>query len=211
MHIIPNFLCRIMMHRMHSNSVGKLKLIIGSAGESLDGWIISDLPNALVSTNKIRNIIRGHIPLDITKVQDWKQYFDYGSLSCILSEHVLEHLNDQQLNTCLTNCYNFLANEGVFRIAVPDGNRPDINYIEAVKPPIDDHKQLFTVDSLLHLLEEVGFKVKPLEYYDSNGVFHRKVFSSEYGSVKRCYSLDKQENFKYADHYYTSIVVDAIK
>ena len=32
-----------------------------------------------------------------------------------------------------------------------------------------------------------------------------------YGIVLRCYTRDRQEDFQYADHHYTSIILDAIK
>ena len=62
--------------------------------------------------------------------------------------------------------------EVLLRIAVPDGNRKDAEYVEEVSPPKDGHQLLFNVDNLIQRLVQVGFRVTPLEYFDAKEEFH---------------------------------------
>jgi predicted SAM-dependent methyltransferase len=127
----------------------------------------------------------------------------------MVAEHVFEHLDDLTLEKALLLCRRYLKTDGRLRIAVPDGYRPDGNYLDQVRPPADGHHQLFTIDSISELLEQVGFRVEPLEYYDRDHVFHRRPWDDSEGFVYRCYGRDTQEEFRFRDHYYTSIIVDA--
>ena len=50
-------------------------------------------------------------------------------------------------STAFTECFRYLKPGGLLRIAVPDGNRNDPEYIEEVSPPKDGHQLLFKVDN----------------------------------------------------------------
>ena len=72
-----------------------------------------------------------------------------NSISNILAEHVFEHLDFQQGVIAINNCYEYLEVGGSIRIAVPDGNFPNEDYIKYVKPNgtglgAMDHKILYT-------------------------------------------------------------------
>jgi predicted SAM-dependent methyltransferase len=49
----------------------------------------------------------------------------------------------------------------------------------------DDHKIHYTVDSLSKMLESVGFRVEPLEYFDGAGTFHETPWNPEDGHALR--------------------------
>ena len=102
----------------------------------------------------------------------------------------------------------------VENVAVPDVFHPDSAYIEAVRPGgtgvgAEDHKVLYNYKTLTELLKNTGFEVELLEYWDENGKFHFKDWSSEYGHVQRSKRYDKRNQD--GTLTYTSLIVDAIK
>jgi len=171
-----------------------LRLVIGSGGSSYAGWIPTDI--------RI---------LNICSERDWEGLFRPASVARILSEHVFEHLSAEQCRMSFMLCHRFLQDGGVLRIAVPDGYRPDSKYLQEISPPKDGHQQLLTIDSLTLLLEEAGFEVRPLEYFDKHGDFHAVEWDADDGMICRSKRFDRQIDFKYNDLYYTSIIVDAVK
>jgi predicted SAM-dependent methyltransferase len=100
------------------------------------------------------------------------------------------------------------------RIAVPDGFHPDPDYIEYVRPGgtgagADDHKVLYNYKLLSEQLRRAGFEVTLLEYWDENGDFHFRPWSSRDGYISR--SRDHDERNQNGTLAYTSLIVDAIK
>ena len=145
---------------------------------------------------------------------DWKKFFSPNSIDAMLSEHVLEHLTEEQALKALKNSYEYLKQGGYYRIAVPDGNHPEPSYIDYVNvdgtgPGSDDHKVLYTYNSLKNILEKVGFEVQPLEYFDEDGTFHYSEWSVEQGTIMRSKRFDDRNKNKPLS--YTSIIVDAYK
>ena len=176
------------------------RLIIGCGSDDTAGWVRSDIFQ-----------VPGGVVLDVTKAEDWDRYFRPASLTHIFTEHMFEHLDDVDLAKTLALCRKYLVPGGRLRVAVPDANRKDPAYIEEVAPPADGHKQYFTARTLEAILTEAGFTVKRLEYYDSQGVFHKKPWDIEDGFIRRSYNHDRQKAFRYNDHYYTSVIIDAFK
>jgi predicted SAM-dependent methyltransferase len=171
-----------------------IKLIVGSGGTYQKGFISSDVDW-----------------LDITNWWHWRRAFKPNSISVVLAEHVLEHLTEKQIYNASRNIHQFLKYGGVFRLAIPDKNRKDQKYVNAVKPPKDGHLSFLNVDEISDILKSVGFKVKPLEYYDEKGEFHKTEWSTKNGIVRRSVKADKQKIFWNGKHYYTSLIIDAIK
>jgi predicted SAM-dependent methyltransferase len=83
--------------------------------------------------------------------------------------------------------------------------------VEEVAPPKDGHQLLFTLESLTTMLQEAGFQVRPLEYFDSDERFHAVAWDSADGHVRRSVRFDRQVAFRRGDLYYTSLIVDAVK
>jgi len=171
-----------------------LNVILGAGGTYQKNFISTDI-----------NI------LNVYNSTDWKRIFDINSIDALLAEHVFEHLSKTQIERSLEFCYQYLKPGGRLRIAIPDKNRKDIRYVKAVKPPIDGHKSYLNLKELSTLLKKAGFRVVPLEYFDSKGVFHKRHWSEKYGKIKRSFKRDKQKEFKYQSLHYTSLIVDAIK
>jgi len=149
--------------------------------------------------------------LDVTSPSDWRALFEPDSIDSVLSEHMLEHLSEEEARITLAECYRYLKPGGLFRIAVPDGYRKDSAYVAEVSPPRDGHKTLFNIDSLTALLENVGYKVTPLEYFDDQDRFHAVVWDQQEGFVSRSARFNRDEPFRRDAVYYTSLIVDAHK
>jgi predicted SAM-dependent methyltransferase len=171
-----------------------LKIIVGAGNDAYPGWIATDI-----------------YVLNICSPESWSLRFERNSIDAILSEHVLEHLSPEENRIALSSAFVHLKSGGRFRIAVPDGNRKDSVYRTDVAPPADGHKMLFELKSLSALLEEAGFIVEPLEYFDEDGEFHALAWSSEDGHIRRSVRYDRQINFRRGDLFFTSLIVDAVK
>ncbi|MDB5032371.1 MAG: hypothetical protein JWP71_3092 [Mucilaginibacter sp.] len=176
----------------------KRKLTIGSSKIKLaHEWILSE-----------------YDALDASKASDWHRLFGDNRLTNILAEHVWEHIPDEETRLSNQNCYDYLQKGGRLRIAVPDGNNPDKEYIEWVRVGgtgvgADDHKILYTYDVMKSRLEKAGFKVELLEYWDENGEFHYTDWTTEGGMIHRSRRYDPRN--KDGKLGYTSLIVDGVK
>ena len=174
-----------------------VRLVIGSGYSFIKGWILTDIET-----------------LNILKKEDWAVYFPENTVDRILAEHVWEHFTEAEGKLAFTNCHTFLKPGGVLRVAVPDGFHPDPEYINNVKPGgtgngADDHKILYNYRLMGAFLEEIGFKVHALEYFDENGQFHKAPWSPEDGTVRR--TADHDPRNQDGQLRYTSLLIDAEK
>ena len=150
-----------------------LKIIIGASGTRQEDWIPTDIES-----------------LNLLRRADWERYFNPGSISAMLAEHVWEHMTPEEGLAAARFCFEFLEPGGVLRVAVPDGLLPDPYYIEMVKaggsgPGADDHKILFTYRSLQELFESTGFRVELLEYYTESKEFVCRDWDPTDGLIHR--------------------------
>jgi len=129
--------------------------------------------------------------LNVWKDTDWAILFGCESrVSNLLAEHVFEHIAPKLLKHGLDNCFRYLVPGGRLRISVPDGNNPDPAYISSVEPggtgpAADDHRSLFTIESLTACLSRVGFFVEPIEYYDTQHIYHCREYDLAHGAISR--------------------------
>jgi len=127
---------------------------------------------------------------------------------------VWEHLTADDARRAQRNAHTFLKPGGHLRLAVPDGRHPDPAYLERVRPGgtgpgADDHKVLYTVETLSRSLEAAGFEVRPLEYWDARGEFQFCDWSTADGKIVRSRRFDPRNAT--GTLAYTSLIVDAIK
>lgn len=174
-----------------------IKVVVGSSGYFEEGWLGTDRDS-----------------LNILELKDWAFLFRNQLIDNILAEHVWEHLTQEDGLAAAKLCYRFLRKGGRLRIAVPDGYFPDQAYIENVKvggigPGAEDHKVLYTINTLSQLLIEAGFTISPLEYFDSNGVFHNKEWDPKEGFIHRSAKYDQRNTSQ--SLAYTSLIIDGIK
>jgi len=179
-----------------------LKIIVGAAETHQDGWY---------STNEEW--------LDITRAEDWEAVFEGKRvLTHVVAEHVFEHLTYEECRTALAQIARHMEPGGRIRIAVPDGNHPDSEYlrhvgINGIGDDAADHKQLLTVDLLERLMEEAGFAPTQIEGYDTSGTLVQRPYSAEDGFIYRSRANATPESrarwgFVDAD---TSLIVDGVK
>lgn len=154
---------------------------------------------------------RGVSKLDVTDERDWKEYFLPRSIRRIVADHLFNYMALLESLVALDLCHTYLRADGRLRIVVPDGNCPDQGCKEAASPPREGQKQLLTVESLATLLECVGFRVEPLEYYDREGIRHAIDWNAADGAIRgsRTGATDGREDSP--GHSYEPLIVDAIK
>lgn len=174
-----------------------VRVIIGSGYTHYKGWIHTDIDT-----------------FNILLEDNWSKYFQENTIDRLLAEHVWEHLTAEQAQLAFKYCFKYLKPGGALRIAIPDGYHPDPEYIDKVKPGgsgdgADDHKVLYNYHLLTQWLQEAGFEVKLLEYFDENGHFHQQPWKSEDGYIKRSAANDARNAG--GKLVYTSLLVDAFK
>jgi predicted SAM-dependent methyltransferase len=153
--------------------------------------------------------------LNLLNETHWKRAFGDQQIDALLAEHVWEHLTAADGKAAAVQSFKALKPGGYLRIAVPDGFHPDPDYIEFVRPGgsgsgAPDHKVLYTHESLSDMLSSAGFDVELLEYYDSEGRFHRKEWDLTLGTIGRRYGWMEQRPSGGVMPY-TSIIADARK
>jgi predicted SAM-dependent methyltransferase len=195
--VFKSQISKYQLKQAKNNTTIPIRLVIGSGYTFYRNWIITDIET-----------------LNLTRSDNWRQYFDENSITTVLSEHIFEHLNEKDLDLGLANIYKFLKPGGNLRIAVPDGYHPSVEYINSVKPGgtgdgSHDHKFLYNYKMLSEKLKQFGFNVSLLEYFDENGVFHFNKWNEERGKITRS-ALNDKRNID-GNLNYTSLIIDAIK
>lgn len=152
--------------------------------------------------------------LNAYDAQDWDYLFGEKRIDVVLCEHVWEHIGELQTIDANKNVFKYLKEGGLFRLAVPDGNFPNQDYIDHVKPNgigsgSNEHTILYTYDVMRQRLFEAGFIVDLVEYWDENKKFFSKPYDESCGIISR--SLKYDERNVNGELNYTSIIVDAIK
>lgn len=171
-----------------------MKIIIGAGQTSYEGWVATQFDT-----------------LDATRPEDWANILRGKKADRILAEHVFEHLTPDNTQRALRNIGANLAEDGLFRLAVPDGHHPDADYIDYVRPGgtapgADDHKILYTWESLTEVIEEAGLAITLIEYFDADGCFHARPWRYEDGHIMRCAALDGRNSDR--PYSFTSLIAD---
>ncbi|MEI7646159.1 MAG: hypothetical protein WCJ55_17970 [Chloroflexales bacterium] len=174
-----------------------LRLMVGAGMSRQIGWISTNINS-----------------LNLLDEADWRTIFAEGSIAAILAEHVWEHLRPADGLEAARRCRRYLHLGGHLRIAVPDGLHPDPDYIAAVRPGgsgagAADHKVLYTYRTLGALLEQAGFTVRPLEYFDAAGSFQSSEWSPADGMVLRSRHFDPRNGG--GRLVYTSLIMDGVR
>jgi predicted SAM-dependent methyltransferase len=183
--------------RLAVKSTEPLQIIIGASGTTQAGWIATEQSQ-----------------LDLLEPKTWARLFNKPAIKAINAEHVWEHLSPAEGLTAARTCFDYLKPGGRLRCAVPDGLHPSPTYIEYVRPGgvgegSDDHRVLYTYESLSELFSKAGFQVELLEYFDRSGKFHACDWDPADGMITRSLRFDDRN--RHQAYGYTSLIVDAIK
>lgn len=178
------------------NSSAPLNIIIGSEKTAYPNWLPTNIES-----------------LNLLEKGSFQNLFGEKKATKFLAEHVFEHISYANALIALKNCFEFMEKGGSIRIAVPDGFHPNKDYIDMVKPGghgegADDHKLLYDYHQLSKVLEDAGFRVQLLEYYDEQRQFHFTDWKSEDGHILRSRRFDKRFNEPLG---YSSLIIDGIK
>lgn len=180
-----------------------VNLIIGAALTKQKGWF---------STNEDW--------LDITKKEHWDRLFNSKvRVKRVLAEHVFEHLTVDEMRVSLNLIYENMIEGGSLRIAVPDGNNPNQEYIDncginGIGADALDHKQFLTYEFLSNEVKKVGFKISLIEGYLRNKKLVSKKPNKDLGLVMRSRSNKKFQNSKEGWNFVdsnTSLILDCFK
>ncbi len=177
-----------------------MKVIIGAGNTRFDGW---------VSTQENE--------LNLLERKTFESMFKDEKPTVFLAEHVWEHLTLEDGLIAAKNCYDFLADGGYIRIAVPDKNFRNEWYQNMVKiggsgdptHPAFTHKIVYDYKMLSSVFEQAGFEVELLEYCDENGDFHYKYWNENDGRIGRSLRFDTRNSP--AKLGMVSIIIDAKK
>lgn len=178
------------------NSSAPLNIIIGSEKTAYPNWLPTNIES-----------------LNLLEKSSFQNLFAEKKVTKFLAEHVFEHISYADALIALKNCFEFMEKGGHIRIAVPDGFHPNKDYIDMVKPGghgegADDHKLLYDYHQLSKVLEDAGFRVQLLEYYNEQHQFHFTDWKSEDGHILRSRRFDKRFNEPLG---YSSLIIDGIK
>jgi predicted SAM-dependent methyltransferase len=196
MAIIRTWIKRRLLRRTLYSSTSK-RLDLGAGKTEQPSWVPTDIDT-----------------LNLLCRNDWLYYSRPGNIDRLMAEHVWEHLTLADGLVAAQLCCEFLRPGGNFRIAVPDGNNPDPHYINHVRVGgcgvgADDHKVLYTHQILGKLLEDAGFKIHLLEYWDEQGKFNYEDWDAEDGQIRRSRRFDSRNTD--GQLRYTSLILDARK
>ena len=177
-----------------------MKVIIGAGKTTYDNW---------VSTQETE--------LDLLKRNDFQRMFAEEKPTAFLAEHVWEHMTIDDGLTAAKNCFDFLADGGYIRVAVPDKNFHNEWYQNMVKVggngdpshPAFTHKIVYDFKLLCSVFEQAGFEVELLEYCDENGDFHFKYWNEADGKIGRSLRFDTRNSPEKLGM--VSIIIDAKK
>jgi len=181
----------------------KIFIIVGAGPTKYKGWLSTNYPW-----------------FDLLKLETFKKYFKSREVEKILAEHVFEHLTEDEAIRSAKFIYEHLLPQGSLRIAVPDGNHPDPDYrkhcgIGGIGADASDHKQFITMEKLVDILENAGFKVEPQEGYRSDGSLLRKNIDEGKGFIQRSRSNAQMNSNESVGWVFpdsnTSLIVDGYK
>lgn len=179
-----------------------MKIVIGAGKTSFPGW---------VSTQEEE--------LNLLRRADFRRILNGEKAEAFLAEHVWEHMTAEEGLTAARNIYEYLADGGYIRVAVPDANFRNDWYQNMVKPggngdpnhPAYSHQIVYDYKTLKQVFEEAGFECELLEFCDENGDFHYKYWNDEDGHIGRSLRFDTRNSYEEGKLGMVSIIMDAKK
>lgn len=177
-----------------------MKVILGAGETKQAGWLATQ-------EDELNVLIR----------ESWEKNYQLGSISCLLAEHVWEHMTFEEGIVAAQNCFDYLKAGGYIRLAVPDKNFDNDWYQNMVQVggpgpldhPASGHKIVYDYKLFQKVFETVGFKVDLLEYCDEQGHFHYTYWNESDGKIGRSFRFDTRNSEDKLGM--VSIIIDAKK
>lgn len=110
-----------------------------------------------------------------------------NSVTRILSEDLMEHLEVEEIKALLGECFRLLKPRGMMRTGVPDYNNPkDHPYLEKGRDTRHpDHITLTNYKLMKNIIEESPFSRYEFYHYWDGGKFIGKKIDYSFGMIKR--------------------------
>lgn len=152
-----------------------IRLNVGAGGTKYIGWISAEKNQ-----------------MDITNANAFQEIFKPESISSVLAEHVIEHIEKQAFIDFLVGIKPFININGSIRIAVPDAYHPseyvrDLTKPGGLEPGADDHKEFYSIDSIRDIAKKTGYRLNPIEYFGADGKFNYVDDDWSNGYISRSY------------------------
>ena len=158
-----------------------MRIIIGAGRTSYDGWVTTQEKQ-----------------LNLLNRADFDRLFSEERPIAFLAEHVWEHMTFEEGCRAAKNCFDYLADGGYLRVAVPDKNFRNEWYQNMVKVggngdpnhPAFSHKIVYDYKTFMQVFLQAGFEVELLEWCDENGCFYYKYWNEADGRIGRSLRFD---------------------
>jgi predicted SAM-dependent methyltransferase len=178
----------------------RIRILIGASSQDYPGWIRTQQSG-----------------LDLTRRSDWAARFAPGTIETILMEHVWEHLTLDEAGIASGICHEFLRPGGKIRCAVPDRLFPNEEYQRIVRVggpgpadhPAASHRVVYDYRTLASVFEGAGFRIRLLEWWDEENVFHAEPWDERDGFIYRSLRFDHRN--QQGKLGFTSLIADAVK
>ena len=179
-----------------------MKIIIGAGRTTIPGWRATQEDE-----------------LNLLDRADFTRVLGGEKADAFLAEHVWEHMTLEEGIKAAKNCYDFLAEGGYLRVAVPDGNFRNEWHQNMVKiggngdpnHPAYTHRIVYDSKRFAQIFEKAGFEVDLLEYCDEKGDFHYKYWNEADGRIGRSLRFDTRNSYETGTLGMVSIILDAKK
>ena len=109
------------------------------------------------------------------------------SVESIITEEMIEHLEEDDIVPLLNECHRILKPEGLMRIGVPDYASPkNMHKVEQVyDPDYPDHSTFTRYSLLSRLIKESNFEEWDFKHYWNDGQFHYQPVDYSKGYIRR--------------------------
>ena len=185
---------RLLRRQIESND--RIRLALGSNSHCTDGWIAAGCDH-----------------FDLVDSASWSCFFQKSSVDAILAENVWEHLSRLEGKIAARNCFQFLRPGGYLRVAVPDEFHPSQQSQDQLRRGGERRAEspcvLYNHHSFAEAFLSIGFRVRLIEFFDHEGVFHSNQWDVSKGLVYRTLLFDERNITQ--PFAYTSLVLDAAK
>jgi predicted SAM-dependent methyltransferase len=161
--------CRLFQIRTRHFFRLPIRIIIGASSTRESGWISTEQEF-----------------FNLTDQRTISKFLRNSNVDAYLLEHVLEHLSIDDSQIALSLLANTLKTDGYIRIAVPDGNHPNDDYLYyvGVDGP-DDHKYLWRVSDFERISSELGLNLTVLEFCDEMRIRQKVQHLDNRGLITR--------------------------
>jgi predicted SAM-dependent methyltransferase len=232
--MIKKFISRKVFEYVLKKNPFPCKLVVGADGDRYPGWLSTEKKYFdITNEDHWKKYFDVEIPITYEdqigtrkeKIdgveQDVKFYMDVPEekieirkmqvISHILADHVFQELTEADAIQALVYAKRYLTPGGKIRIAVPDDNHRDKQFVQLMQQ-IYQPKVHYNRDKLLRVVRAAGFKrFQVKENFDAGGLFNISTWYRQEGFVKRSFWYDPNNMANNTGMFWSCLIIDAIK